>query len=917
MELEEVCKELDEARAEIKKLKAECQIKTELSNSLQKAHNEQLLRFEEAQWQIEKPVQELDAKSELFSEMRHMLKDLKSGLHEKEFSLRHFSSTKEKLCADCREKLHKLEVENREFVLALDEIIEKSKELQQKLSTSNKGSVCLVSEKKFLEAEQKVQSLKKLSEGDDVILKLENNRDIQEQLKCKAEQFQHLEEAHRRLQEQLRSREEEWEKHKSTMLEEISSLQMSLDSQTSISDSLQNQLEICNQVLAHQESVRRILENQVSEFKLSCKNEYNEEKSRMESLTAQRDKELAELRNLLVNKEAHFRELEIRVKHLDQENKELAESLRELRKSKIGNAGAASLQTELCNKLKEFKQVHSNCCTSFKAKECEWSSEMEKMKDDITSYKSELKGKEKQIQELHLELENLHSTVDVLNNEFSVLLMVIKSEFSEAYSRLLNAKAEVEQCSKQKEEKISFLTEQLKMKNEALNRSQYHVEQEHEKVMTLLKRLESLNGKDQQRILLMEEPERQKKMLQEMCECQFYLKEQVWQMENAVKSDRKEIYDTLEEAEFKLAEIIREGHRLEVEWQKRNSTVESLKVFSGQNKDMHKQIETSLLVQPETEQTLKQEKECLLSFVKDQDKSVDNLKLSREPKIAETEVVEALITDKENLLCIFDEKDNYKDTLHSAIFWLMEESIRRESEVEICASLDAAEAFQKEHDRLLKILNAKEQSIRDLFVLVMSVEKDFTHAVTSHFSEITEMQVQINAIVEALNNDVHQRKLEVEEKNMVIAGLEKEVSSLCQKLQAMIEAKKMETKKLMNQFQNEKMRMKALVEELEIDKGVLLQDIMKLSSEKENILVLIEEFYDHLTEISIEDAKLMKLLQRKIQSCEEETVSLIDMIAGDELGDSSKRNNNCSFTLPTIKPEKHANERSALKELNI
>ena len=80
--------------------------------------------------------------------------------------------------------------------------------------------------------------------------------------------------------------------------------------------------------------------------------------------------------------------------------------------------------------------------------------------------------------------------------------MVLKLEFSEAYCKLLN---ELRLCSKEKDDKISFLVEQLEMKNGALNNAQLHLEQEHEKVATLSKRIESLDFMDQHVILLVKE----------------------------------------------------------------------------------------------------------------------------------------------------------------------------------------------------------------------------------------------------------------------------------------------------------------------------------------------------------------------------------------------------------------------------
>ncbi|KAK3185161.1 hypothetical protein Dsin_032447 [Dipteronia sinensis] len=900
--MDELCKELDEAKTEIKKLKAEYQIKEELSNSLRKAHNEQLLKFQEAKQLIAEQVQELNAKSEELSEARHMLEGLKSSLHEKELSIRLLNSAKEKLGTNCREKLHKLEGENRKLVSAIDEALGEKKDLQQKLSASDlqcEGvkKLLLVSEKKCVEAEQKAQASKGLRIRDDAIIKLEeDNKSIQDQLKWKAEQFKHLEEAHKRLQEQFRLTEAEWERDKSAMHEEIFLLQTRLDSQTRISNRLHNQLEMCHQALAHQESRRKLLEIQLSEFKLRCKNEFLEDMTKIEILTAHRDEEIAGLRNSLENKETLFEELKLRVVHLEQENQELVESLKELGESQR-NTGPASLVTKLRNKLKCLEQVHCTCSRNLKARESEWRSQMEEMNSNITSYKSELKRKEKELQERHTDLENFHSTVDILNEEIAILLMVLKLEFSEAYCKLLN---ELRLCSREKDDKISFLAEQLELKNGALNNAQLHLEQEHEKVATLLKRIEALDFMDQLVILLVEELENHKRMLRESSECQLRLKQQVLQMENALKFDGREIWDTLEKAESELAEKIRDENQLEVELQNLKSTAESLKNCLGENEYTCRQMETSFLVQAENEVTLEQEKECILSIVKVQENP--NLStVTEQATISEREALEALVEERDHFLRICEEKDSYIDTLHKDISWLMEDSIRREFEVEVRTKLDAEKAF-KEEERLLKVLN--EQKFRDLPVLVMSMEEDLISTVNSYFSEIMEIQIETSAILETLNNVERQRKLEIEEKNKVIAELEK-----------VLKAQKAETEKLTNQFGSEKSSMVVLINELELENGVLHRDIKKLSEEKENILIHIEEFNDHLSEISCEDAKLMKSLEQ-LQSCEEESEQVVDARVSVELHASAKKNANSTFSPMTTNIEVDADERSPLKELN-
>ncbi|KAF8377383.1 hypothetical protein HHK36_030760 [Tetracentron sinense] len=501
-----VYKELDEVKAEMEKLKAEYQAKTELSEKLRKVYNEKMVENEAAKLKIEKHAQDLSAKADEISLAKQMCDDLKSDLHEKESVLRHLSSANDKLRADCGEKLRNLEGENRELVLALDEANARIKDQVQKIRVYEEEIECLkgllsVSEKKCFEAEQRAQASKELRQRDDMLMKLEEeNRKVEDQLKWKKEQFEHLEEAHEKLQDQFRANKEESELEKSTLLGEIYSLQTSLDSQTRISEGLQSQLQMCNQALAHEESRRKILEVQVSESKASFENvfaEYQEEKSKIGSLTVRRDEEIASLRNSLCTKETLSKEMEFRLGHLEQENDELRQSLKELQEAQIHRAGAASSLTKLRTKLKSLELAHKDCSTNLKAREVEWSSQMDKSNEDLNDCRCELKCKDEQIHELQKELESCHSSAMQLklqNEENSVMLIVLKSGFSESHSKLSNAQAEIELCNKEREEKVAILIKQLETKNSSLVKAHVDIEQEHEKAASLTRRVVSLEA---------------------------------------------------------------------------------------------------------------------------------------------------------------------------------------------------------------------------------------------------------------------------------------------------------------------------------------------------------------------------------------------------------------------------------------
>ncbi|GLT68552.1 hypothetical protein SLA2020_407720 [Shorea laevis] len=644
--MEEVHKELDEVKADMEKLKREFQTKMELSESLKKAKDEHILRLQEANWQIEKQAQELNAKYEEISQIKQILGNLTSGLQEKESSLRHLRSANEKLRADSEEKLRKLDEGNKELMLALDEAMEKNKELEQEICVRNGEIVGLkrlltASESKLLEAKENVQAQKELRLRDDLILKLEEDgRNIQDQLKWKTEKFEYLEDAHKRLQDQFQLSRDEWHREKSSLLEEISLLQMRLNSQTRISDGLKTQLELCNHALAYEESQRKVLEAQVSGLKslFESASLQSQKHSKIESMIHHRDEEIASLRNILGKKETFVKESEFKVAQLEQENMELKESLKELQEAHIRSAGGragghtASL-TNLRNKLRDLKQVHSKCSENLKARESELSCKIEEMKGDIDSYESKLKDKEKMIQELHMNLGNCHCRIDALNEEISLLLMVLKLEFSEAFLKLLNEKTEAELCNRKKDDEISSLTKLLQMKTAALEKidERNHLEFEHNMNSTAeesasicieeneecCKEIETSFHSDAENVVtLKQEKDKLLNIVEEQKKTINNLQQEVALLQATV-TVKIEAVEVLREDKENLARILEE----------KNSCIDNLQEDLALLKQefVIRQAEITILVSLDAAKALRQEKERLVELLNEQEKSISDL----------------------------------------------------------------------------------------------------------------------------------------------------------------------------------------------------------------------------------------------------------------------------------------------------
>ena len=720
--MEDIYKGLDEVKAEMKKLKADYRFKTELSESLKRAHNELLHKYQEAKKQIEKQAQKLNAKSEEISEARKIREDFTSVSHQKKISHRHTSSVNEKLRRDCGQKWQQLEGDIRVWVLALNEVMARNKELELNVCERHKEieglkRLLLDSERKCFEAEQKAQKAIELRQRDDMILTLDKtDGDVQNQLKWKSEQFKHLEEAYKGFQDQFLLSKEEWEKGKSALLEDISSLQTSLDSRTRILEGLQTHLEMCNRV---------------SEFKSSFDDVFaqcEEAKSKIQNLTVQRDEEIAWLINSFERKETLAKEIEFRIVHLEQENQVLGKSLKELQEAQMKNAGAASSLTKLLNKLISLEQVHSNFSNNLKEKESEWSFLMENVRTYIDSCKFEVKDNEKQIQKLQMELENCHSTIKVLSKEISMLCTTLKSEISEAYSKMLYPKAEMELHDKEKED-----------------------------------------------------------------------------------NEKRGAFEALEKANLELAEN---------ELQNWKSDAESPKVCLDENQETYKQLETSLIAQAKLEQMLKNEKDSLLCIAKEQEKRIEGLQqqiFSLEAIIAaKTEEVEASVKDKDSILPVAEEKEICIANLQKDITFLKQDSNRREAETAVLERQAAEKSFEEEKERHLQIMNEKDQIIKDLQVLAVSLE----------------------------------------------------------------------------------------------------QDSLKLSTEREDLLVHIQKICNRIGEFSFEDEKLMTNLGRILQNSVEETGRAMDLMVDGELYDSTRENSDTCFSGTTKKLEAGSDERLPLKEVN-
>nr|XP_011468604.1 PREDICTED: uncharacterized protein At4g38062 [Fragaria vesca subsp. vesca] len=1215
--MDSVYVELDEVKAELEKLRAEYKSKAELSDNLRKAHNEQLSKVQEASLKIEKQAQELNENAETISTVQQMCEDLKCSLKDKESMIQHLRAANDRLRVDCDEKYRKLEETNRVLALALDEANEKKMDEEQTIRAYTEEIQGLKarlsdSQKKCLEAEKKANASKELRERDEVILSVEEeNRKVQDQLKWKKEQFRHLEEAHEKLRDQFKESKKEWEREKSSLLDKICSLETNLDSQTRISDDLQKRLQMCNQALAHEESRRKRLEVQVSEFQALFTSDFSDSddtKSQLEGLTAERDKEIASLRQSLSTKATLHKEMEYQTGKLQQENEELRMSLKELQEAQIQSApGSPSLaklrsklkrleqmhrdsvayhrakEAEWCSQLEnmtgdlnhhkselenkdaaitglrseleqmqrdhtsdlrakeyeyssqlekmreelnifkcelegkdaalkklnmeieqmhracktngaegaewssqlekmedevksyiyelerkdatiaelkiemeqmrrdcttyraketewgsqlekmtgdlesrtselerkdaiimelkmEMEQMHRDCtayraketewssqlvkmtgdlkshiseleskdaviielkmemeqmhrdCRTYQAKETEWSSQLEKMTGDVKSYTSELERKDVIINELKVEIEQMNRAYTVIrakenewssqlqkmtgdvksfkseleykgaalnelkmeleachsltvqlklqNEELSVMLLVLKLGISEAQLKIANEQSEMVLLNKEKEECISLLMQQVEMKNAALVIAQAGIEKERDRAAFLSRRIEALDLIEKEQLLMQEELNRYKEMLEDSSNHELCLKQQLLQMKSVLERERSELNDALERANAELADRISEGSEIEMELHIWKSITENLRIDLEVSLGIRKELEASLLAEVDVGETIKQDNKGLLRVLEEKDKTVENLQqqivlLEQKLKITDADAENAGSAQMEAAMSL--------EKLQNEVGRLEQESLMKEFTGVLLAQIGAERLFEHEKEKLIQLVEEKYQRVNDLMQLVESLEHKFNCSVVSFSSQLAEKQAEINVIHETWE-DITAAQIMAAVENAVnksvIAELEGEICSLQTKLEsqqkslcdseqraleieAELKTRELEAQKLSDQ-------MKTKLRELNNERRNVLEEVIKLSS-------------DSISQFTSTDKQLRGMLEEMVLSIENQGQEM-DLEWTDELADPEKEN--VSMPTPGKKCEVTSDIRSPFRDLN-
>ncbi|KAI3938817.1 hypothetical protein MKW92_025474 [Papaver armeniacum] len=767
---------------------------------------------------------------------------LKDELRIKESAVKHMCSANDKLRSDYGQKLQKLEGDNKILLIALDESNVKRNEQDQKICTFKQEieglkELLRVSKKKCCEAEERgVNVSKQLGKREDMCIKLEEeNVKYKEQLKWKKEQFDYLEEAHKKMQDEFQLSKKKWAKEKLNLIEEISTLSTSLDSQIRISESLQSRLEMCNHALAREESRRKLLEVEVSELKQcneSVLADYQEEKTKVESMTAKRDEEIAPLRNSLGAKQTFSKEMEFRISHLEEENRVLRGSLKEFQEAQIQDAGAGSSLLKIRNKLKGLEKVHSECSMNMKARESEFVSQTEKLMVNLNDCKSELDSKCKLIQELQMELELWSSAtlqLKVDNEEMSLLLVMYKSGFADAQSNLMNPEAQMKLCDSERRENIARLMEQLEEKNSSLTKAYAEIENGRKTAALLLKKIESLDASN------MSNSKTEMELYSKMKEAQIaHLMEELDQKNDSLLKacDEIEKYRGISASLEKKIELFRASEQQYSVVQNEFERCKTIQVVG----ELDIQVKNFMIIELEEEiHNLQQKLELQDKSMLCSDQNEKHLEAALELKQLEIEKVQ-------------DQPGNQGRSLEGVIEKLESEKILLRDEIVMLTS------EKKDFLNLLGDFSDRVNGFSDKGTELMARLENTMQSI-SKASEL-DFQVKSLTIIE-LEEEICklQKQLELLDKSMLYSKQNEE------HLEAALEMKQSEIKEVQNQLGNQVRTCEGVIEKLEYEKTLLRDEIVKLTSEKKDILELLGDFSDKLDEFSDRDTELMARLE--------------------------------------------------------
>ncbi|CAN6292104.1 unnamed protein product [Urochloa humidicola] len=788
-EMEEMCKELDDLRAEVDALTAQLRAKSDLADGLKRASVDQAARLRDARAEAERHAAEVAARGEEAAAATERCGQLEAKLAEKEQALRHLCGAHEALKGTLREKTEGLEADKRGLLAALEDAEARQAEQEAALRARDAEVARLrgllsEKERRCGEAEKRaVAAPREVVMRDDMLVKMEEEKAaIEGKLKWKAEQFRHLEEAHRKVQEDFRAAKREWGSDRSTLVDQIGVLEADLDSKTRIAEDIRSRLDMCSQALAHEEGKRKRVEAEMSELRRMYGNvvsDYEEARSMVESLTTNRDSEIASLRSSLAEKAALLKEIGYTKSHLEQENEDLRLMLKEYQEAEIGGADAAVSLKDLQGKFRALEHTHRTCTEKLRDKEAEWRMQIEKLGGDLDGYLSQLESKGMLIRQLENELLGSYKSLElqtVENWEALIITTVLQSNFLESCSAKLNMQHHCEEIQKE----LASVRKQLEERNCMVAQSQAELKQQSEVIAKLQGRIEELEHTELEHEKMQRQLDTYKEMLDNTSRDVHCIKGEASEKENKLQERLTEALGALDEANRALADTKNDLSQLKInldQQKQANEHLEKLKVdmqselegYMDSNQILKGDLDAALVAKMEAEEVLRQEKVKLQAALDEanyvlsersselsqfennfhqQKQALEHLEklkldMETEPKkymdgncvlrrdldgslIAKMESEEFHIKEKENLCGIISEKGKVIDELQQHIIVLEEENMGHKLDLGSLIKMEYMKSVQEVNSNYSEIVEFYDKKLLELEERVSFFEQKFT-----------------------------------------------------------------------------------------------------------------------------------------------------------------------------------------------
>ncbi|CAL4935338.1 unnamed protein product [Urochloa decumbens] len=770
--MEEMCKELDDLRAEVEALSAQLRAKSDLADGLKRASADQAARLRDARAEAERHAAEAAARGEEAAAAGERCGQLEARLAEKEQALKHLCGAHDALKGALREKTEGLEADKRGLLAALEDAEARQAEQEAALRARDAEVARLrgllsEKERRCGEAEKRAVAPREVVMRDDMLVKMEEEKAaVEGKLKWKAEQFRHLEEAHRKVQDDFRAAKKEWGSDRSTLVDRIGVLEADLDSKTRVAEDFRSRLEMCSQALAHEEGRRKRVEAEMSELRHMYGNvvsDYEEARSMVESLTTNRDGEIASLRSSLAEKATLLKEMGYTKAHLEQENEDLRSMLKEHQEAQIGGADTVASLKDLREKFRALEQTHRTCTEKLRNKEAEWRMQMEKLGSDLDGCLSQLESKDTFIRELQNELLGSYKFLElqtVENWEALIITTVLQSRFRESCSCIDTVRLNMQHHCEEIEKEIASVRKQLEERNCAIVQSQAEQKQQSEVIATLQGRIEELEHTEQEHEKMQRQLDTYKEMLDNTSRDVHCIKGEASEKESKLQERLTEALGALDEANCALADRKNELSQLEINLDQQKQTIEhlgkqkvdmqsELEGYMDSNRILKRDLDDALVAKMEAEEVLRQEKVKLqralneASYVlSERSSELSQLKNDFHQHKQALEHLEKLKIDmKTELRSYMDENCVLKRDLDGALI----------------AKMESEECHIKEKEKLYGIISQKGKVIDELqqhiavleeenlgqkldlgSLIKMECEKSIQE-VNSHYSEIKEV----------------------------------------------------------------------------------------------------------------------------------------------------------------------------------